>query len=58
MVTLGSLRRYKNHYGARHAVGLHADEAHEGFLRFCYANSDDAIREALMRLAGSLPGSR
>jgi aspartate/methionine/tyrosine aminotransferase len=30
--------------------GIDFGAAGEGFLRFCYANSDDAIREALARL--------
>jgi aspartate/methionine/tyrosine aminotransferase len=30
--------------------GIDFGPAGEGFLRFCYANSDDAIREALVRL--------
>jgi aspartate/methionine/tyrosine aminotransferase len=34
--------------------GIDFGDAGEGFLRFCYANSDDAIREALARMAGTL----
>ena len=33
--------------------GIDFGAAGEGFLRFCYANSDDAIREALARMAGT-----
>ncbi len=33
--------------------GIDFGPAGEGFLRFCYANSDDAIREALTRMAGT-----
>jgi aspartate/methionine/tyrosine aminotransferase len=34
--------------------GIDFGAAAEGLLRFCYANSDDAIREALARMAGTL----
>jgi aspartate/methionine/tyrosine aminotransferase len=34
--------------------GIDFGAAGEGFLRFCYAASDDAIREALGRIAGTL----
>ena len=30
--------------------GIDFGAAGEGFLRFCYANADDAIREALARI--------
>jgi aspartate/methionine/tyrosine aminotransferase len=34
--------------------GIDFGAAGEGFLRFCYANSDEAIEEALGRMAGTL----
>ena len=34
--------------------GIDFGPAGEGFLRFCYASSDDAIREALTRIAAVL----
>ena len=38
--------------------GIDFGAAGEGFLRFCYANSDDAIREALTRMERLLCGAR
>jgi aspartate/methionine/tyrosine aminotransferase len=37
--------------------GIDFGAAGEGFLRFCYANSDDAIREALVRIGRVLAAS-
>ena len=37
--------------------GVDFGAAGEGFLRFCYANSDDAIREALARMGRVLAPS-
>ncbi len=38
--------------------GVDFGAAGEGWLRFCYAVSEDALEEALERLAGVLPGLR
>jgi aspartate/methionine/tyrosine aminotransferase len=42
--------------GVGTAPGIDFGAAGEGYLRFCYAASEETIEEALERLAGALPG--